>query len=165
MEKFLGKIGIYKVYLLLQMDDSILKNILTKIGEVNPKYTLDKQVYNVGDLIQFIDNPSEEVQLAAVKENGLSIKYIQNPSERVQLAAVKEIPYSIQHIKNPSERVQLAAVEENPYSIHYIKNPSERVKDLYREKISLPKKIITRIGKKIGPIKRSEYLKLWKTIN
>jgi hypothetical protein len=105
LEKFLGKIGIYKVYLLLQMDDSILKNILTKIGEVNPKYTLEKQVYNVGDLIQFIDNPSEEVQLAAVKENGYSIQFIQNPSERVQLAAVKQFVGSIQYIQNPTEKV------------------------------------------------------------
>ena len=101
----MGKIGIYKVYLLLQMDDSILKNILTKIGETNPKYTLEKQVYNVGELIQFIDNPSEEVQLAAVKENGLSIKYIQNPTEKVQLIVVKEIPYLIRYIKNPTEKV------------------------------------------------------------
>jgi len=83
----LGKIGIYKVYLLLQMDDSILKNILTKIGEVNPKYDLDKQVYNVGDLIQFIDNPSEEVQLAAVEKDPRVIRFIENPTEKVKQLA------------------------------------------------------------------------------
>ena len=153
----MGKIGIYEVYLLLQMDDSILKNILTKIGEVNPKYDLEKQVYNNGELIQFIDNPSEEmkqaamvqkdpssikhiqnpserVQLAAVKKFGSSIKYIQNPSETVQLEAVKKNPYSIYHIENPSEKVQLAAVEKDPYSIQFIQNPSEKVKQLTRSK-------------------------------
>ena len=83
----MGKIGIYKVYLLLQMDDSILKNILTKIGEVNPKYDLDKQVYNVGDLIQFIDNPSEEVQLAAVEKDPRVIRFIENPTEKVKQLA------------------------------------------------------------------------------
>jgi hypothetical protein len=134
LEKFLGKIGIYKVYLLLQMDDSILKNILTKIGEVNPKYTLDKQVYNNGDLIQFIDNPSEEVQLSAVKENGYSIQFIENPSQEVQLAAVKKWSASIQYIQNPSEKVQLAAVNKWGLLIRYIQNPTQRVIQLVKQK-------------------------------
>jgi len=72
------------------MENNQLKNILTKIGKVNPKYGLEKQVYNNGELIQFIDNPSEEVQLAAVKKDPYLIRYIDNPSEKVQLAAVKE---------------------------------------------------------------------------
>jgi hypothetical protein len=107
------------------MENNQLKNILTKIGEVNPKYDLDKQVYNVGDLIQFIDNPSEEVQLTAVKDDPFSIKYIENPTEKVQLAAVKKNPYSIRFIQNSSETVQLAAVKQYPNSIRFIQNPSE----------------------------------------
>jgi DNA-dependent RNA polymerase auxiliary subunit epsilon len=91
------------------MEKTQLKNILIKIGEVNPKYNLGKQVYNNGELIQFIDNPSEEVQLAAVKENGYSIKFIDNPSEEVQLAAVKENGYSIKFIDNPSGKVKQLA--------------------------------------------------------
>ena len=91
------------------MENNQLKNILTKIGEVNPKYTLDKQVYNNGELIKFIDNPSEELQLEVVKKNGYSIKFIENPSERVQLAAVEKDPYSIQYIQNPTEKVKQLA--------------------------------------------------------
>ena len=139
------------------MEKTQLKNILTKIGEVNPKYTLDKQVYNVGELIQFIDNPSEEmkqaamvqkdpssikhiqnpsekIQLVAVKKFGSSIKHIQNPSEKVQLVAVKKFGNSIHFIPNPSETVQLEAVKKNPYSIKRIKNPSEKVIQLARSK-------------------------------
>ena len=72
------------------MEKNQLKNILTKIGEVNPEYTLDKQVYNFGDLIKFIDNPSEELQLAAVRSKSYSIQFIQNPTEAVkQLARSK----------------------------------------------------------------------------
>ena len=88
------------------MENNQLKNILTKIGKTNPKYDLDKQVYNVGDLIQFIDNPSEKVQLAAVKEYPYSIKYIQNPTEEVQLLAVKNDPDSTRFIENPTEVVK-----------------------------------------------------------
>jgi hypothetical protein len=87
------------------MENNQFKNILTKIGEVNPKYTLDKQVYNFGDLIKFIDNPSEELQLAAVRSNSYSIQYIKNPTERVQLTAVNKDPRTIIHIKNPTQRV------------------------------------------------------------
>ena len=65
------------------MENNQLKNILTKIGEINPEYTLEKQVYNVGNLIQFIDNPSETVQLAAVEQDPYSIYYIKNPTQRV----------------------------------------------------------------------------------
>ena len=37
-----------------------------------------------------IDNPSEELQLAAVNQNGLAIEHIDNPSEEVQLAAATQ---------------------------------------------------------------------------
>ena len=84
------------------MKNNQLKNILTKIGETNPKYTLEKQVYNFGDLIQFIHNPSQELVLEVIKKDPLSIRYIQNPSEKVQLAAVKKNSYLIQFIDNPS---------------------------------------------------------------
>ena len=116
------------------MENNQLKNILTKIGEVNPKYDLEKQVYNVGKLIQFIHNPSEEVQLVAVKENLFSIKYMENPTEEVQLMAVIKNPYSIQYIQNPTEEVQLAAVERYPTSIQHIQNPTDKVIQLAKSK-------------------------------
>lgn len=45
--------------------------------------------------------------------NAHAIKYIENPSEKIQLAAVRGDGIAIQHIKNPSEKVQLAAVKES----------------------------------------------------
>ena len=116
------------------MNKKKLKNILTKIGEINPEYTLEKQVYNVGGLIQFIPNPSQTAQLVVVEKNPYSIRFIQNPSERVQLAAVRKWGWSIEYIQNPSERVQLAAVEKYPRFIYYIKNPTQRVIQLARSK-------------------------------
>ncbi|CAI3959049.1 unnamed protein product, partial [Commensalibacter papalotli (ex Botero et al. 2024)] len=44
-----------------------------------------------GYSIQYIPNPSEAVQLEAVKNDGYSIQYIHNPSEAVQIEAVKKI--------------------------------------------------------------------------
>jgi hypothetical protein len=110
------------------MENNELKNILIKIGETNPKYTLEKQVYNNGKLIEFIDKPSEKIQLAAVKEKPSTIRFIENPSERVQLAAVKLWGASIIDIKNPTEKVQLAAIKHHSWIIKHIKNPTEKAK-------------------------------------
>ena len=82
------------------MENNQFKNILTKIGEVNPvNHLLIKQVYNNGELIQ----------LAAVKQYAWAIEFIENPSERVQLAAVEKDPYSIQYIQNSTEKVKQLA--------------------------------------------------------
>lgn len=85
--------------------------------------------------IKFINNPTEAVQLAAVKYYGNMIEYFknQNPSEAVQLAAVNGPlhgnyeHYPIEYIKNPSEEVQLAAVKRHGVTLRDIKNPTEKV--------------------------------------
>ena len=65
-----------------------------------------------GSFIQFIDNPSKKIQLAAIKQNPLSIQFIDNPSEKIQLAAVKQNPLSIQFIDNPSEKIKTSVIAE-----------------------------------------------------
>jgi hypothetical protein len=96
----------------------------------NPTPTEQEQMAAVRqDLgsIEYIKNPSEAVQLDAVRQNGRAIQYIKNPSEAVQLAAVQQDVWAIYHITNSSEAVQLAAVRQNGRAIQYIKNPSEAV--------------------------------------
>lgn len=85
-------------------------------------------VKGYGLTIQYIANPSEAVQLAAVTENGAALQYIKDPSEAVKLAAVKDDGHAIEYIKDPSEEIQLAAVTNDPDSIGYIKDPSEKTK-------------------------------------
>jgi phosphoribosylanthranilate isomerase len=79
------------------------------------------------DFMSHIHNPTELVQLTAVKANGKAVKYIENPSEQVQLAAIHEDNRSITHIKHPTKQVQLEAVKIHGYTIQYIENPSEEV--------------------------------------
>ena len=92
------------------MNKEKLKKIFTKIGQINPEYSLEEQVYNKGKLIRFIPNPSEKVGLAAVRKNSFSIRFIKNPSEKVQLKAVRKNPNSIQYIKNPTQKVKKTAL-------------------------------------------------------
>jgi len=77
--------------------------------------------------IRRIKNPTEAVQIAAVRANGDLIQIIDNPSEAVQIAAILQDGDAIRYIENPSEAVQLAAVNNAGYTISYIENPSEAV--------------------------------------
>ena len=113
-----------------------IKNPLEWVNKYPDEFTEDKvgketfeiiEVLKYPFAIQYINNPSEKVQLAAVNQNGYAIKYINNPSEKVQLAAVNKNAYAIKFIKDPSEKVQLAAVSKYGDAIEFIKDPSEQV--------------------------------------
>ena len=127
----------YLDYLCGQLD--ISKNtrnllyIIVKNYDNVPEY-IQIMAIQYGICITNIKNPSEQVQLAAVKQNGFAIEYIKNPSEQVQLAAVKRDGYAIDYIKNPSEKVQLEAVKQDGRSIQYIQNPTEKVKEYAKKK-------------------------------
>jgi hypothetical protein len=82
---------------------------------------------NGGGVMSLIRTPTEKVQLEAVKQNPMAIEHIKNPTEKVQLEAVKKEGEAIKYIKNPSEAVQLEAVRQDDRAISYIKNPSEEM--------------------------------------
>jgi len=86
------------------------------------------------DIIKHIKNPTEEMQMLAVKADGRLIKDIKNPSEELQLAAINETPEAFEFIKNPSEEMQMLAVQENGSAVRFIKNPSEKVQMLAIQK-------------------------------
>jgi hypothetical protein len=106
--------------------------------------------YNVY-LIKDIKNPSEEMQLIAVRKYGDTIKYMKNPSEKVQLEAIKEYSFSIMFIGNPSENAQIETVnsislkgyikdsDNNNFINTYIKSP--KALELYN-KLKNTRKII-----------------------
>lgn len=77
-----------------------------------------------GNLIRYVENPTEKLQLISVMHNGLNIRYISDPSEKVKLIAIKENADSIKFIKNPSEKLQILAVKLRPSALRYINNPS-----------------------------------------
>lgn len=101
----------------------IYEDFLNIVDESTQKALIKEDPYE----IRYIKNPSEEVQLIAVKGYGQAIEDIKDPSEIVQLEAVKKYSFAINYIKNPSELVQLESIKEDIYLIEYIKNPSELV--------------------------------------
>ena len=78
-----------------------------------------------GTIIRSIPNPSERIQLAAVKQNPHSIQFIKNPYLSTQIYVVEIDGNLIDFIVNPSQNVQIKAVQQCPTSIQFIKEPCE----------------------------------------
>src|SRR6478672_7846399 len=70
---------------------------------------------------------SDQVRVIGVMFSGKAIQFVKNPSLEVQLTAIKNDPFAIQYIKKPSLEVQLTAVQINPFAIQYIASPSKQV--------------------------------------
>ncbi|MCK9369644.1 hypothetical protein M0R04_07030 [Candidatus Dojkabacteria bacterium] len=77
--------------------------------------------------IQYIKNPKETLQIAAVRGDGNAIRHIKNPTKSTQIEAVRNNPAAIIHIKHQFEETQLATVAQAPIFIGYMTNPSETV--------------------------------------
>ena len=110
------------------------------------------------DTIEYIKEPTENVQLYVVKNNSRYISYIKNPTKKTQLYAVRADIDNITLIKNPcemvllymvvtdpsylsdyedvSEIVALTAVKYDAYSINYLDNPSDKIQVLAVKKNS-----------------------------
>lgn len=105
-----------------------------------------KEVLSDPCRIALIDNPSERLQMAAVRQSSSAVMFIDNPSSKVQSMAVVGNPIyirlinkptemvkniiidldarNISLIDNPSPQLQLKAVKKNPETIKLIENPS-----------------------------------------
>lgn len=95
--------------------------------------------------IRWIANPSEEESLKVVYENPNLIEFLDAPSENVQVAAVKNKTTSpgrlFKLIKNPVKAVWLELVREKPDSILTMDNADV---DLQRAAIEMQIDLITR---------------------
>ena len=102
------------------------------VREILPKeWQTEKNLLKIlkidGYVIRFIEKPTLEMQLEAVKQNEVVIQYIKNSTVEVQLEAVKQNGWAIQYIKNPTVEVQLEAVKQDGWAIQYIKKPAPEV--------------------------------------
>jgi len=117
----------------------LVENSPTAIQYIN-KPTEKVQLYLVrrditdGKILQYINDPTEQTQPFAINKSlkGLAIKYIENPTEKAQLLAINKSKSGVafQYIKNPTEGVQEKAVEKDASAIGWINNPSERLQKI-----------------------------------
>lgn len=80
-----------------------------------------EQVTKNGFYIRNIENPSEELQLAAVKFNPMAIKYIKSPTEKVCFEAVSHNGKALKHITNQTVELCKAAVQNDKKALYYVK--------------------------------------------
>ena len=83
---------------------------------------IEEAVRTKGWAIQFVDNPSEDLQMIAVSRDYDAIKYIKDPSENVQLEAIKTYYAAIKFINKPTVKAKIEAVKINGEAINYINN-------------------------------------------
>lgn len=75
------------------------------------------------DRLEYIKNPSPNVQMAAVKLSANNVLKIKNPNQDVLMYAVKKMPQLLDHFKNQTVELQLAAIGKEWDNITYLDNP------------------------------------------
>ena len=99
--------------------------------------------------LQHIPNPTEEMKLTALRENGLVLEFIDHPTKEMKLVALKNTAKAIQfipdapkelleqavhkswtnlaYIKHPPEWLIMEAISQSGWAIQYAENPSEEL--------------------------------------
>jgi hypothetical protein len=89
--------------------------------------------------IQYIQNPTDEVQDYILKNHKAYIFHIKNPnnkikplvdSEEYQMRSLKYSSFDIEHIENPTDEVQDYILKNYKEYIFHIKNPNDKIKSL-----------------------------------
>ena len=70
--------------------------------------------------MNYINNQTEEVCMAAVKQNGFTLQYVENQTEEICLAAVNQNGLALQLVKNQTEDICLAAVKQDGWALKYV---------------------------------------------
>lgn len=82
-----------------------------------------------GDALQFLPRPlrSDEIEKAALINDGCAIRFFDNPSEELCLLAVKQTGKAIQYIKNPTKKVCEESCENKGLGLKYIKRQTKNI--------------------------------------
>ena len=108
---------------LIYYNPLIIKNIKNPTEKIQ-LIALREDIDLINDIVNNGTMPSEHVQLVTVTQKGYKIRYFDNPSEEVQLAAVKQNGEAIRHILakgiEPSQEVLLATVKEDGFMLFNI---------------------------------------------
>lgn len=92
---------------------------------------------NKEDLIykEFLNICDEETKEIIVQTNMFDIQFIDDPSEKIQMIAYNQYPLIIEYIQNPCKILQEALINKNVLYLRYIKNPSVDIQKLALSKL------------------------------
>lgn len=102
--------------------------IMKELGYPFDEQKIENYVSLYPDFLQFIEHPSEDLIIAAVRVDHNAILHVDELSEKVQLIAVNASSYAIQGIRNPTDKVLLTAIHKCPDVFELVDKPSDTVK-------------------------------------
>lgn len=121
-----------------------LKIAICQIDELSYIYcqyfssiTFETQSYIINNInscaIKYMEFPSEELQIVAVKANKKSIALIKNPTKKAIELSQRPYPKlsktQASSLNNESEQNKFAAIKLNPSNIQYIDRPSKEMQE------------------------------------
>ena len=122
-------------------DETNIKFIKAEVTNIkyikNPSIKVIKQAIEEDAMVISYINPeliTDNLKLLAVKKNGYTINFIANPTEEMQKEAIKNYPFAIQYIKNPTYEMMNLAIELNPQVVYAL---GELPKELQLKAINL----------------------------
>ena len=74
--------------------------------------------------LQFIDNQTTELCLAAVKNDGRALEFVKEQTLDICLAAVANEPLALQFVKEQTPEICLAAIKTDALAIQFVKDRS-----------------------------------------
>lgn len=89
------------------------------------------------------DLKTMELNLKAVKGNGLVLEYINNQTEEICLEAVRSNGLALAFVKKQTNKICFEAISENGKAIHYVKNKTE---ELYLEAVRTYPEIVSNVN-------------------
>jgi len=103
--------------------DITMKNGLALQYVLNPTYELQKMAVTQNPFaIQFVLNQTEELCTIAIRENGRVLRYITNPSDNICKLAVQRDGYAIQDVERSmiTQDILELAIKQNPHVLSYV---------------------------------------------
>jgi hypothetical protein len=77
--------------------------------------------------LKWVKHQDEGVCLAAVQQDGLALKWVNAQTEAICLAAVQNYGGALEYVKKQTEAICLAAVKYDGYALYYVKEQTEEI--------------------------------------
>ena len=105
----------------------VVKKAPESVSEIKDESILIGLIEDDASLLQYINNPSDNLQQIALKKDGCAIQYVSKPSDNFLKESLKGCPSALLYVNNPSEETIKLAINTNPQAIEYVDNPSDEL--------------------------------------
>lgn len=116
-----GSDGVKKFLLNLIEKDIIF---FEKVDQSNLKDVYEALSVN-GNVISYLQNPTERMCELAIEQNGLALEFIKNQTEELCLKAVRQNGLALQFVQQQTDFICLEAVKQNPHAFFYVQEKKE----------------------------------------